>query len=221
MSIFSPKIMLSLFAILFVSSLSAQIQSSTPDTLWNEISIQRGVTGSMHPDGQSSFNGYYTNIEYAHFRDEHWGYRTGISITNSLPGCSGLYTIPLKIAYRTNTYQTVDGYLNFNSFNGFFGSIISWIPSHAEFNGGVSLGFADGQTKPATSNYYKVNNPISLSIDLGMRLNLHIGRVNLFFAPQFSYVPTQNFVSYSNNGARKEYEPAFFGAVSVGIGWRY
>jgi hypothetical protein len=221
MKIISQTIVLSFCMLLICSQVNAQRQSSDPESLMNELSIQQGVIGSLKLNGQSAFTGYNTNLEYAHFTGDHWGYRTGVSFTNALPGCGGLFTIPLRVAYRTNTYQTVDGFLNFSTMDEFIGSLFSLVPSHVEFNGGLSLGYARSEPKPALADYYKVNNPIVLSIDMGIRFNLHIGRINLFAAPQFSYIPTQNFVSYSNNGTRKEYEPSFFGGISAGIGWRY
>jgi hypothetical protein len=185
--------------------------------------------GSFRGSGESVFTGYNTNIEYAQFGDEHWGYRTGISLTDSYPGCKMQYTIPFRLAYRTFTHQAADPQLEFFSFEDFFVSVINIFPWHVEFNGGLSLGYAQPQSielnpitrKPIESDYYKVNNNVVLSFDLGLRYNVHLGRMNLFVAPQFSYQPTRNFVYYSQNGDRKEYERAFFGGVSGGVGFRF
>ncbi len=195
------------------------------DPLSQEISLQRGVMGSFRSSGESVFTGFNTNIEYARFNDPHWGFRTGLSFTDSYPGCAMQYTVPFHLAYRTYSHQTMDVYFELNSFQDFFASIIQLFPYHLEFNGGISLGYAqpakyvhDPVNHP---DYYKVNNNVVLTLDLGMRYNIHLGRVNLFFAPQLSYQPTRNYVFYSQNGTRKEYERAFFGGIAAGIGFRY
>ena len=213
---------------LFICALSLFSQSREvveADPLSQEISLQRGVTGSFRSSSESVFTGYNTNIEYARFDDPHWGFRTGLSFTDSYPGCAMQYTVPFRLAYRTYTHQTREGYIELNSFEDFFISILQLFPYHLEFNGGISLGYAQAEKQVYDlvnhPNYYKVNNNVVLTLDLGMRYNLHFGPLNLFIAPQFSYQPTRNYVYYSQNGSRKEYERAFFGGISGGVGFRY
>lgn len=198
--------------------------------LLQQISIESGTMAAITSADMPSLAGSFTRIRYTNYLYNHWGYQTGLTLTSGLPSCKMLYTIPVQVCFRTNTFSSnINPEETDNFGESILWSIVNLIPMNLELNAGLSLGYAN--TKPIVRDpitklayereYYAATQNVSTSIDAGAKLNFQLWHLNFFIAPQISYTPIRNFYYYSDYGRQKSKSQVWFSEISGGMGLQF
>ena len=207
-----------------------RINALDHDPLQKEISLHFGAFSPIAPEQYPTFCLPSTRVEFSYFIYNGWGLRSGFRFTNPFPGCRSIYSVPLQVCYRTNSFTFDPNEMETENLGEtIFYSFMSLMPINFEFNGGVNLGYAD--THPVNrdpvkhqttqESYYGVYQNIYGSLNAGTRMNFQIWHFNLFFDYQLNYLPTRNFSFYSNYGKAKGYTPTWLNELSGGLQLRF
>jgi len=197
-----------------------------------DLSLNYGIFPSITSDElKPELFGNVVSVDFAYFFHNRIGFRTGFASINNIEGTDGFYSIPIMFAYRSKVQR--DFYIggNIDSFGDLiFKIILGLIPKHAEYNIGFNLGYINpdnnlGLVSYNGGPYYKegflTQNRFYTSADAGLRLTYRIYRFGVVLSPSVSYVMTNNFEFYSEQGSNNGYSPDWFLKMTIGLSYRF
>jgi len=196
------------------------------------VSINYGIFPSVTSDElKPELFGNVVSADFAYFFYNRIGFRTGFSVIKDLEGTDGFYSVPLLFAYRTKVHREFYIGGDIDSFGDLiFKIILGLIPKHAEYNIGFNLGYINpdnnlGLVSYNDGPYYKegflTQNRFFTSADAGLRLTYRIYRFGIVLSPSASYVLTNNFEFYSEQGSNNGYSPDWFLKMTIGLSYRF
>jgi hypothetical protein len=197
-----------------------------------DISLNYGIFPSLTSDENNpELFGNIISAEYAYFFHNRIGFRTGFSSITNLEGTDGFYSVPLMFAFRSKVQRDFFIGGDINSFGDLiFQLILGLIPKHAEYNIGINLGYINPDNNLGLVSYnggpffkegFLTQNRFYSSADAGLRLTYRIYRFGIVLSPSLSYVLTNNFEFYSEQGSNNGYSPDWFINMTIGLSYRF
>lgn len=224
-------ILLIILIFTFVSYSIAQDEEER-DKFNYDVSLNYGIFPSLTSDeNKPELFGNLISAEYAYFFHNRIGFRTGLSSITNLEGTNGFYSVPLMFAYRSKVQRDFFIGGNINSFGDLiFQLILGLIPKHAEYNIGLNMGYINPDNNLGLVSYnggpyfkegFLTQNRFYTSADAGLRLTYRIYRFGIVLSPSVSYVLTNNFEFYSEQGSSNGYSPDWFLRMTIGLSYRF
>lgn len=224
-------ILLIILIFTFVSYSIAQDEEER-DKFNYDVSLNYGIFPSLTSDeNKPELFGNLISAEYAYFFHNRIGFRTGLSSITNLEGTNGFYSVPLMFAYRSKVQRDFFIGGDINSFGDLiFQLILGLIPKHAEYNIGLNMGYINPDNNLGLVSYnegpyfkegFLTQNRFYTSADAGLRLTYRIYRFGVVLSPSVSYVLTNNFEFYSEQGSNNGYSPDWFLRMTIGLSYRF